>query len=366
MTQREQEVFEALRREPAISQQELADRLGITRSSVAVHITNLLKKGYLLGKGYILRSEPYALVIGGSNVDITGFPRDRLVLRDSNIGEVRISLGGVGRNIAENLARLGRPTRLISVVGDDLYGRRILEEAAAIGLDMRDSIVLRDRPTSTYLCIMDESRDMAVAINHMDSIEAMTVDYLQARRGIIENAQVCVLDTNLPEPVLDYLLSAYPSRPDFFLDPVSASKAARVRGRIGRFHTIKPNRLEAEVLSGLPIRGEGDLERCAQVLHSQGVRRIFISLGPDGVFASEPGRSWRIPNHEVAIVNATGAGDAFMAGLAYAHLTGQGSFEAAQTALAASAIAISHESTINPHLSEATLTKLLKEYQHHV
>ena len=275
MTQREQEIFKVLKREPAISQQELAERLGITRSSVAVHITNLLKKGYLLGKGYIVRSEPYAVVIGGSNVDITGFPRDKLVLHDSNIGEVRISLGGVGRNIAENLARLGQPTRLLSVVGDDLYGRRILEEAAAIGLDMRDSIILRDRPTSTYLCIMDETRDMAVAINHMDSIEAMTVDYLQARRGIIENAQLCVLDTNLPEPVLDYLLSTFPTRPDFFLDPVSTSKAAKVKGRIGRFHTIKPNRIEAEILSGIPIGCDADLERCAEILHAQGVQRIM-------------------------------------------------------------------------------------------
>ena len=366
MTKREEEIFEVLKKEPAISQAELSGRLGITRSSVAVHITNLLKKGYLLGKGYIVRSDPYAVVIGGSNIDIAGFPRDRLVPRDSNIGEVRISLGGVGRNIAENLARLGVPTRLISVVGDDLYGRRILEEAASIGLDTRDTIVLRDEATSIYLCILDESRDMAVAINHMDSIEAMSVDHIQSRRGIIENAQLCILDTNLPGAVLDYLLTAFPKGPDFFLDPVSTSKAAKVADKVGRFHTIKPNRMEAEILSGVRIRGEGDLEKCAAVLHDRGVRRIYISLGQEGVFASEPGRSKKIPNRDVRIVNASGAGDAFMAGLAYASMKGQDTFEAAHTALAAAAIAVSHESTINPHMSETTLRTILKESSRHV
>jgi pseudouridine kinase len=79
MTQREQEILNILKHEPTISQNDIASRLGITRSSVAVHITNLLKKGYLLGKGYIVQDEPYILVIGGSNVDIQGFPRDKLI-----------------------------------------------------------------------------------------------------------------------------------------------------------------------------------------------------------------------------------------------------------------------------------------------
>ena len=89
MTQREQEILNILKQEPTISQNDIASRLGITRSSVAVHITNLLKKGYLLGKGYIVQDEPYVLVIGGSNIDIQGFPKEKLIQRDSNIGTVK-------------------------------------------------------------------------------------------------------------------------------------------------------------------------------------------------------------------------------------------------------------------------------------
>ena len=90
-----------------ISQQELADRAGITRSSVAVHISNLMKKGYILGKGYVVHTAPYVAVVGGITKDIGGRSLAPLVHRDSNPGQVRVSMGGVGRNIAHNMAFMG-------------------------------------------------------------------------------------------------------------------------------------------------------------------------------------------------------------------------------------------------------------------
>lgn len=303
---------------------------------------------------------PYAVVVGGSNIDITGFPSGRLVPRDSNPGTVRFSPGGVGRNIAENMARLGVPTRLISVVGDDEHGARILREAAAIGLDMRDTIILAGQATSTYLCVLDESNDMAVAINDMGSIEALRPEHIEARRPLLEGAGVCVLDTNLPKAVLDHILDRF-DKPVFFLDPVSGIKALKVKDRIGRFHTIKPNRMEAEVLAGIPIHGEADLRSAAGILHGLGVRRVFVSLGPDGVFASGEGVSRLIPNPEAKVVNASGAGDAFMAGLAWAYLRGLSPAESARAALAASAIAMAGEATINPRMSESEIRRYLEK-----
>ena len=143
MTNREKEILELIRKNPMISQKELADRIGITRSSVAVHISNLLKKGYVVGKGYILRDQPYISIVGGTNIDIQGFPNNDLILKDSNPGEVKISFGGVGRNIGENLVKLGIETKLISAVGDDVYGRKILEESRTINLNMEDSLIIK-------------------------------------------------------------------------------------------------------------------------------------------------------------------------------------------------------------------------------
>jgi pseudouridine kinase len=363
MTQREQEILNILKKNPAISQQELADSLGITRSSVAVHITNLLKKGHILGKGYIVKDNPYVCVIGGSNIDIQGFPQNKLIMADSNIGKVKISLGGVGRNIAENLARLGIETRLISAVGDDPYGHKILDEARSIGLDMSESLVLKGEATSTYLSILDETHDMAVAIAHMDSIERMTSTYIRSKRQLIENAEVVILDTNLPYEVIETLVTTF-RKTDFFLDTVSTAKALKVKPLIGKFHTIKPNKLEAEILSGIKIKTDEDLIKASTILHTQGVQRVFISLGSEGVFVSDQGKSARYPAPPVQIINATGAGDAFMAGLAYAYVQGKTTKEASLIAMACSSIALAHEDTINPNLSQETLNEKLKEKTH--
>lgn len=360
MTQREQEILDILKHEPTISQQDLAKRLGITRSSVAVHITNLLKKGYLLGKGYVVSDEPYVVVIGGSNVDIQGFSKGKLIYQDSNIGEVKISLGGVGRNIAENCARLGIRTRLISVIGDDLYGQKILKEAQSIHLNMTESLILRNTSTSTYLCILDETKDMALAINHMDTIEKMSVEFIQSKRSIIERAQLCVLDTNLPQAVLDYLLSEFP-KTIFFVDTVSTTKALKIKAHLKSIHTLKPNLLEAKVLTDQP---DSNIQVIAHKLREQGLQRCFISLGSEGVYVSDPKLNEAIKAPHVTVINATGAGDAFMAGLVYAHLHQQTSCEACQTAMAASKIALSHPDTINPQLSESTLNQTIKENSH--
>ena len=358
MTQREQEILNILKQEPTISQNDIASRLGITRSSVAVHITNLLKKGYLLGKGYIVQDEPYILVIGGSNIDIQGFPKEKLIQRDSNIGTVKMSLGGVGRNIAENCARLGVPTRLMSVIGDDPYGQKILKEAQAIGLNMQDTVVLSGESTSTYLSILDETHDMAMAINHMDSIEKLTVDHIRAKRSIIEHAQLVVLDTNLSQAVLDHLLTQYP-KTKFFVDTVSTKKALKIKEHLKHIHTLKPNRMEAEVLTGssekTPLLELGSKLKC---------KRSFISLGSQGVQVFEGKTHLHFPTKPIEVVNATGAGDAFMAGLVYAYLKGYDIKETCLTAMAASRLALSHPDTINPNLNEQSLHETLKELRH--
>lgn len=360
MTNREQEILTLLRNNPMISQNALAKALHITRSSVAVHITNLMKKGHILGKGYITQLERYVCVIGGSNVDVQGTPRGKLVARDSNIGTVKISLGGVGRNIAENLVRLGADTRLISVVGDDDYGHKILDDARLIGLNMQDTLILPGAASSVYLCILDDTNDMALAINSMDIYERMSVDFIKSKKHIIESAALCILDTNIPADVLEYVLSTFKNT-EFFLDAVSTAKAAKVKDLIGCFHTIKPNRIEAEVLSGITISDEADMQKAAEIFHKKGVRQVFITLGDGGVFYSTPLEVGRVKALQVHIVNATGAGDAFLAALALGYLRDMGAGECAKLASAAAAIALAHENTINPTMSLESLFEKTKE-----
>ncbi len=154
-------------------------------------------------------------VVGGVNVDIQGFPRDKLIYKDSNIGNVNISLGGVGRNIAENLVKLGVCTRLISIIGDDIYGEKILDEADKIGLDMRDSIILKGENTSIYLSILDELGDMVLAISSMDIYDSMSIDFIREKKDIIESSKICIVDTNIPKDVIEYMVTDFKGV-DFF------------------------------------------------------------------------------------------------------------------------------------------------------
>ena len=315
MTQRERQLLEWIRENPTISQQELADKAGITRSSVAVHISNLMKKGCITGKGYIVRTAPYVAVVGGVNMDIGAVSAGKLVARDSNPGHVTTSLGGVGRNIAHNLCLLGQQTAMVTVMGDDDFGRRVQENAKDIGLDLSASAVLPDCRTGTYLYIAGPDGDMALAVNDMDIYQRMTPDFLRQRLDFINHAGLVVVETNLPEASIQWLCSHCTA--PVLADPVSTIKAPKLLPVLDKLTALKPNRMEAELLSGVTIRDETDVQKAAKVLLDKGVQQVYISLGSDGLYAEDQaGRHVRLPCPKVQVVNATGGGDAMAAALA--------------------------------------------------
>lgn len=360
MTEREKEILDILKENPMISQQELADKLCITRSSIAVHITNLMKKGYIKGKGYILNKSSYITVIGGSNMDIQGVPNKSLVMFDSNPGRVDISLGGVGRNIADNICRLGVGVKLISAVGNDLYGNEILSKCKIYGIDVDDCYVSNEHSTSIYVSVLNNSKDMQVAISHMDILDKLDVSYLESKHQSINDSLAIVLDTNLSEDVIDYITSTYPHIP-IFVDTVSTAKCVKIKNIVGRFNTIKLNKYEAEALCDIKINNLDDLKLCGNHLINMGTKNVFITLGEDGVFCANENNSIHINSAKIDIINATGAGDAFTAALVYGYLNNFEIDECAKFAMGASIIAISHENTINPNMSVENIKKILEE-----
>jgi len=304
----------------------------------------------------------YAVVIGGVNIDITGFPYSKLISRDSNIGKVELSLGGVGRNISENLVRLGINTKLISILGDDIYGKKILDEAEKIGLDMKNSKIIKGSSTSTYLAVLDNNQDMAVAIASMDIYEQMTVEHIEENRQIIENSKLCILDTNIPEEVIKYIVKEF-KNVDFFVDTVSTAKALKIKELIRYIHTIKTNKLEVEAITGINIKSDEDLKRSWEYLKEKGLKSVFITLGKDGVYYSNNIESGQFKANDIKPKNTTGAGDAFTAGLGYCYMNSIGINESAKIATASSLIALSHENTINPNISIENINKKLKEIE---
>ncbi len=353
MTQREEEILLLIRQNPMISQQELAAILGITRSSVAVHISNLTRKGLIAGKGYVLRTGNYAAVVGGVNVDIGGRSFAPLVAADSNPGTITMSLGGVGRNIAHNLRLLDVDVKMLTAYGDDLNGQRVESSCAALGIDLKQALKVPGGTTSTYLYMADPQGEMALALSDMGICDRITPAYLSANAPLLQNAQVVVADTNLPAESLEYLAKS--ATAPLFVDPVSTKKAQKIRGLLPYIHTLKPNRLEAELLSGVPIRELSDVEKAADALLADGLQRLFISLGADGVFAADREQRLLLPTIPGTMVNTTGCGDAFMAALVWAWMEGLGLRDTAQAAVAAGSIAMESPETINPCLASETL-----------
>lgn len=361
MTNREEEILDIIKKNPLISQNELADYLGITRSSVGVHITNLIKKGYITGRGYIVNETNFVSVIGGANIDILGFSTDNLRFKDSNPGNIKISLGGVGRNIGENLVRLGVETKLISVFGDDLYGKKLVEESRHIGLNLDHSLKLKGYPTSVYMSILDNKGDMHLAISQMDILDNISIDFIKQKKDVIENSKICIIDTNIPQDVIEYVINNFKNT-KFFLDTVSATKSIKVKSIIGKFHTIKPNKIEAEMLSGIKIETIEDAYKATEYFLQQGVRNIFISLGEEGICFNNGFEKGVIPTPKIKVVNANGAGDAFVAGLVYGNLFNYTIHETVKFALGCSLLTLSHENTINPSICIENVNKKLKEF----
>lgn len=293
MTRRERQLLEWIRENPCISQQELADKAGITRSSAAVHISNLMRKGYIAGRGYLLREAPYIAVVGGVNMDIGAVSDAPLVARDSNPGRVTTSLGGVGRNIAHNLCLLGEQVSMITVLGQDSFAQSVRENAADIGLDLSHSATIPGGRTGTYLFIDGCDGDMALAVNDMAIYEHITPEFLRQRLDYINHADLVVVETNLPEASIQWLCSHCTA--PVLADPVSTIKAPKLLPVLDKLTALKPNRMEAELLSGVTIRDETDVQKAAKGPAEQGRSAGVYLPGERWPVRRGPGGAARAP-----------------------------------------------------------------------
>ena len=153
----------------------------------------------------MIGNDKYILVVGASIVDIIGFGKKEYSPKDSIPGCIKVSLGGVCRNIAENLARVGVNTEFISIVGDDSNGRSILEHSKRIGYRMDNSLVLKDGCTPTYMAILNTEGEMESAIVDMESLNKMDEAFVDSKDEIFENAEYTVVDSDNPM-LLEYML----------------------------------------------------------------------------------------------------------------------------------------------------------------
>ncbi|MFA9465983.1 MAG: PfkB family carbohydrate kinase [Velocimicrobium sp.] len=357
MTERETQIFKWIKENPMISQQEIADRANITRSSAAVHISNLMKKGMIRGKGYVLQEENYSTVVGAVNVDISGTPNQKLVNADSNPGKMTISFGGVGRNIAENISRLGGQVEMITVLGDDFYAAEIEKSCRTLGIQLQHTLRVACENTSTYLCINDNKGDMEVAINDMSIYEKLTPEYLEDKMAIINKGRQVIIDANIPEETIKYL--ADKATVPILAEPVSTKKAMKFASVLDKIFLLKPNQLELELLSGITIENEKELQRAMDVLLDRGVKHLMVSMGSQGVYYGSIKGKMHYPCLPCQVVNTTGCGDALMGAMAWGMQNEESVSQAITYGLAAASICIEHQGAISQELTAKNLLKRL-------
>jgi pseudouridine kinase len=304
---------------------------------------------------------PRVCVIGGANVDIHGVTYQPLRLRDSNPGTVHVCPGGVARNVAENLSRLGVDCRLVTAVGKDPHGKMLLTHGREAGIDMRFVQELESAPTSTYLAVLDRCGDMQVAVADMDIMNQLTATRLEPLRNAIGESSLLVMDANLPDDALAWLVNTFPEH-DVFADTVSTAKAMRLKPYLGTLHTLKTNPAEAEALTGFEARTPADLDRTADWIHAHGVRRLFMTRAEDGLFYSTHNDRGHVSleQDESHVRSTTGAGDAFLAALVYARLQGWPLEGTLQFAGAAAQLTVADRSPSSPALSLTAIERVLK------
>ena len=302
------------------------------------------------------------LVVGAANMDITGSTRNPLTPGDSIPGHIRSAPGGVARNVAENLARLGTPVHVLAAVGDDAFGNSMLASTSKAGVGVSGCWVLPGLSTSTYMSVHGADGDMAIAINDLDIVESLTPERLAGRKNLLQAARALMLDCNLSGAALQYLFQNAAGRP-VFVDAVSAFKCRRVRPWLAGIHTLKVNQLEARALSGIAHNGEEANAGMVAWLHAQGVQRVVLSLGEHGVYWSERGGAHALQAPPVVpVVNVTGAGDALMAGLMHQTLAGIPLREAARFGCACAAMTLLVPDANHAGMSEAAVRQFLLEY----
>ena len=287
---------------------------------------------------------PHVVVIGGANVDVKARSTARAVPATSNPGTTSLSAGGVGRNVAENLARLGASVHLVAAVGRDQLGDQLLADTDAAGVEI-GAVVRTDRPTGTYTAVLDSDGELVTAVADMGATDLLGTEDVRRVSPLVAAADLLVLDGNLSVAALQAALElAADAHVPVALDPVSVPKARRLRELIDRalpLFLVTPNAAELDALGG-------DVDH----LHARGVEHVWVRLGSAGSrLSTRNAGAQPLSPVPAPVADVTGAGDAMLAAFCHGVLSGRSPVEAARLGHAAAALTVASPHTVRPDLS---------------
>ncbi|TWI63469.1 pseudouridine kinase [Pseudoduganella lurida] len=352
MSKKEQ-LYQLIRSNPFISQQEMADALGLSRSAVAGHVASLIRERRLMGRAYVLTEERTVLCIGAANLDRKLRTLQPLRMGTSNPAGAEETYGGVARNIAENLARLGSTCALLTAVGDDAAGHALLGHAQASGIDTTGTLTLAGAATGTYTAVLDAGGEMVVALADMAICEQLTPEYLAGRQQRRHGAALVVADLNLPHDSVALLLAdAAREATPLVLVAVSQPKMARLPRSLAGLRLLILNHGELETRAGRALPNQAAIRDACRALQAEGAQDVIVTAGAAGVHHTAGDELHWLPAHEVSVVDVTGAGDAFSAAVCWSLAQGDTDLaHACARGLQAAALTLQSPHTVSPELT---------------
>lgn len=294
------------------------------------------------------------VVVGSSVLDIVGRPEASLVPGSSAAGHVQVSPGGVARNVAENLARLGVPVSLLTAVGDDPAGRQLIDSASAAGIDISPSLVIPGSASGQYLAILNEAGVLQIALDQTRIVEHLTPTVIRQVRNLMREVQAVFFDANLlPESVAAIVELASEAGVPIVADPTSVDLAARLRPHLQDLWLITPNEAEAEALCPLPVPHADRARSLAAARHlvSQGVDIALVTMAEFGVGYATAETVGHVPAVRTEVVDPTGAGDAQTAAVLFGLLSGIPLDESVRLGAASASLALRTPGTVVQDLS---------------
>jgi pseudouridine kinase len=357
---KKEQLYQLIRANPFISQQDLAVELRLSRSAVAGHIAGLIRERRLLGRAYVLPDKRPVLCIGAANLDRKLRTVEAMQLGTSNPATAEEVYGGVARNIAENLARLNLPVALLTAVGDDGAGRSLQEHAERAGIDVRGSLKLQDAATGTYTAILDDKGELVVALADMALYDRMTPEFLASRSPQRLAAAMTVADLNLPAGSITTLLeSACSDDVPLVIIAVSQPKMARLPADLRGLRLLILNRGELETRAGRALPTEADVRAACNEVRMQGAQDVIVTCGGQGVYHTRGSELVWLAAHQVEVVDVTGAGDAFSAAVCWSLYQGSDDLTlACRRGLKVAAMTLESPETVSPVLAADVLDEI--------
>jgi pseudouridine kinase len=357
LSPQERDILALLRTRPSLDASGLAQALGTTKGAVAVALSRLTAKGEIVGRGYVLRDRPTAVVFGGANWDIKARSLNAAIPGTSNPAVISRTPGGVGRNIAENLARLGHRVELVAAVGADEAGTQLVARMVEAGIDTA-SLVTSPHPTGTYLAALDADGELVIGLSDMAGTDTLTVADIARSRDLLARAQAVVVDGNLPADVIEWVLEeARAAGVRVVLDPVSVAKAGRLSPALhpGRpVFAVKPTVDELSALTGNDVADTtGAIVAAAETLLARGVANVWVSRGSRGSLLVGADGVLEAPTAAARVEDVTGAGDAMTAGFVHGLLGGQSLADCVRFGHTAAALTIASTHTVRVDLGVA-------------